>query len=79
MSRAHRCSQHHVLVLLPRVHRRCCNSPNFAVGLATAATWAITYHNKLWTRHRELLLFCLAAIYYVAYLGPVGERRCYAE
>ena len=49
----------------------------FAAALATAATWAITYHNKSWHRHRELLLFVLAAIHYTTYVGLVGEPcRC---
>jgi hypothetical protein len=46
-----------------------------AAALATAATWAITYHHKRWNRHRELLLFVLAAIHYTAYVGPVAGSR----
>lgn len=56
---------------------RCCMPRHcplpLAAALATAATWAITFHHKLWTRHRELLLFLLAAIDFTAYAGPIGE------
>ena len=43
-------------------------------GLATAATWAMTHHRRLWSRHRELCLFALAAIHYTTFVGPVGEQ-----
>lgn len=45
-----------------------------SAALATAATWAITYHSRAWCRHREALYAACCALHFsvAAHVASIG-------